>query len=41
MGHRQWEQQMWVGEVKIGNFQQLTHNNLKTVQDWCIVSVKV
>jgi len=32
---------MQVGQVKIGDFQQITHCNSKTVQDRCIVSIKV
>jgi len=32
---------MQVGYVKIGDFQQLTRYNSKTVEDRCIVSIKV
>ena len=35
------ERQMQVGWVKIGHFRQITCYNSKTVQDRCIVSIKV
>jgi len=37
----QWGCQMQVWWVKIGNSWQITHYNWKTVQDICIVSIKV
>ena len=39
--HPLWGQQMQVGWVKIRHFRRKTHYNSKTVQDTCIVSIKV
>jgi len=40
-GHLQWEHQMQVRYVKVGNFWQITRYNSETVWDRDIVSIKV
>ena len=40
-GHPLWGHQMQVGWVKIGDFPQITGYISKTVQDRCMVSIKV
>jgi len=41
LDHPIWGRQMQVGWVKISHFRQKIHYNSKTVQDRCIVSIKV